>query len=98
MIKIFFLCLIILLNFGSVMKTSAETPTEAINAIKSVNLDLNSETGIFSDIKGIFEKITDFLSKIAEPVKGIIKAIGNLIIWILELTIKLIKWGLSYLQ
>ena len=44
-----------------------------------------------------FQKIVDFLGKLLTPIKEVVKVIGNLLIWILELTVQLIKLGFEHL-
>ena len=51
-----------------------------------------------SGIQDILEKVTNFLSNVLEPLKTFLRAVGNLLIWILELIVKLVQWLLSYLD
>ncbi len=53
---------------------------------------------IFNNLSDFFNKLVEVLGKIILPLKEIIKFLGNSFIWVLELIIKLIQWGLSYLN
>ena len=53
--------------------------------------------GFFGSVNEIFEKIIKFLEVIIWPFREVLKAIGSLIVWCLELIIKLIEWLITLL-
>ncbi|MEK7086909.1 MAG: hypothetical protein AAB935_01480 [Patescibacteria group bacterium] len=79
------------------LKASASSLPQAINDLLNNVKNTNIGDGDTSNLKDVIEQITRILSKIAEPVRVIIKALGNFFIWILELIIKLIRAGTAYL-
>lgn len=90
--KLFILLFVFGLFFASVGMVLAETnpPAQPLN-----NIQLPE---IFNKLSDIFNRIIEVLGKIILPLKEIIKFLGTSFIWVLELIIKLIKWGLAYLH
>lgn len=79
------------------LKASANSLPQGINDILDDVKSTNIGTGDTSNLKDVIDQITRILSKIVEPVRVIIKALGNFFVWILELIIKLIQAGMAYL-
>lgn len=80
------------------LKASASSLPQVINDLLNDVKSTNIGSGDTSNLKDVIDQTTRILSKIAEPVRVIIKALGNFFVWILELLIKLIQWALSYLN
>ncbi len=80
-------------TFGAVL---AQTSPPA--QLPNPNLNNIQLSGIFNKLSDIFNQLAGILGKIILPLKEIIKFLGNALIWVLELMVKLIQWGLAYLH
>jgi hypothetical protein len=92
-----------LTNLGQSVSDSLPDPiSNFIDKLKGI--DIKGSAGAdggsmdLSSAKGAWDSINNwFLENIGVSLNEIIKAIANLIIWVWELIIKLIKTGISYL-
>ncbi len=92
--KLFLLLSIFSLFIASTAMVLAQTSPPA----QPLNLNDVQMSGIFNKLSDIFNRIIEVLGKIILPFKEIIKFLGTSFIWVLGLFIKLIQWGLSYLD